>query len=59
MNAKEIISTVKGGGFDKQYAELHWTGTFEDYLDMVIESPQLARTAFQRMYDMIAGYGSR
>jgi serine protein kinase len=59
MNAKEIISTVKGGGFDKQYAELHWTGTFEAYLDMVIESPQLARTAFQRMYDMIAGYGSR
>ncbi len=59
MNAKEIISTVKGGGFDKQYAELHWTGSFEDYLNMVLEHPQVARTAFQRMYDMIAGYGSR
>jgi serine protein kinase len=59
MNAKEIISTVKGGGFDKQYAELHWSGSFEDYLNMVIEHPQIARTAFQRMYDMIASYGSR
>lgn len=59
MNAKEIISTVKSGGFDKHYAELHWTGSFEDYLNMVIERPQLARTAFQRMYDMVAGYGSR
>jgi serine protein kinase len=59
MNAKEIISTVKAGGFDKQYAELHWKGSFEDYLNMVLEHPQIARTAFQRMYDMIVGYGSR
>lgn len=59
MNAKEIISTVKGGGFEKQYAELHWSGSFEDYLNMVLERPQIARTAFQRMYDMIASYGSR
>ncbi len=59
MNAKEIISTVKSGGFEKQYAELHWNGSFEEYLNMVIERPQIARTAFQRMYDMIASYGSR
>jgi serine protein kinase len=59
MNAKEIISTVKGGGFEKQYAELHWLGSFEEYLNMVLEHPQIARTAFQRMYDMIASYGSR
>ena len=59
MNAKEIISTVKGGGFEKQYAELHWVGSFEEYLNMVLEHPQIARTAFQRMYDMIASYGSR
>ncbi len=59
MNAKEIISTVKAGGFDKQYAELHWKGTFEDYLNMVLEHPAISRTAFQRMYDMIIGYGYR
>ena len=59
MNAKEIISTVKAGGFDKQYAELHWKGSFEDYLNMVLEHPAISRTAFQRMYDMITGYGYR
>ena len=59
MNAKEIMNAVKSGGFDKQYADLHWTGTFEEYLNMVIERPAIARTAFQRMYDMIASYGSR
>jgi serine protein kinase len=59
MNAKEIISTVKAGGFDKQYAELHWKGSFEDYLNMVLEHPAISRTAFQRMYDMIIGYGYR
>ena len=59
MNAKEIISAVKGGGFEKHYAELHWNGSFEEYLNMVIERPQIARNAFQRMYDMIASYGSR
>jgi serine protein kinase len=58
MNAKDLISAIKSSGFDKQYTELHWEGTFEDYLNMVIERPAIARNAFQRMYDMIAGYGS-
>ena len=59
MNVKEIFSTIKSGGFDKQFAELNWTGTFEKYLEMVIERPALARNAFQRMYDMVETYGSR
>lgn len=58
MNAKDLISAIKSSGFDKQYTELHWEGTFEDYLNMVIERPAIARNAFQRMYDMIASYGS-
>lgn len=57
MKAQELIAAVKSSEFDKQYAELHWSGTFEDYLNMVIERPAIARNAFQRMYDMIATYG--
>ncbi|MCX6118707.1 MAG: serine protein kinase [Proteobacteria bacterium] len=57
MKAQELIAAVKDSGFDKQYAELHWSGTFEEYLNMVIERPAIARNAFQRMYDMIATYG--
>jgi serine protein kinase len=37
---------------------LHWEGSFEDYLDVVREDPRVARTAFQRIYDMIVSYGS-
>lgn len=58
MKAQELIAAVKASGFEKQYAELHWNGSFEDYLNMVIERPAIARNAFQRMYDMIATYGS-
>ena len=36
---------------------LHWEGTFEDYLEVVRQDPQVARTAFQRVYDMIVSYG--
>ena len=58
MNSGKILDIVKSGNFDKQYAELNWTGTYEQYLNMVLEQPAIARTAFKRMYDMISSYGS-
>jgi serine protein kinase len=39
------------------YKELHWVGTFAEYLDMVREDPQILRTAHQRIYDMIDAKG--
>jgi serine protein kinase len=41
----------------REYNELNWTGTFEDYLGIVRESPRVCRTAFQRVYDMVLSYG--
>ncbi len=41
----------------REYQELNWTGSFEDYLAIVRENPKVTRTAFQRMYDMILSYG--
>jgi serine protein kinase len=40
------------------YQELHWTGSFEDYLQIVKDNPMVTRTAWQRLYDMVVGYGS-
>ena len=57
MNANELISLVNTSDFSEKYAELNWTGNFTEYLDMVIERPQIARSAFQRVYDMIMSYG--
>jgi serine protein kinase len=42
----------------KLYRELHWEGSFEDYLQLVRERPQITRNAYQRAYDMIISYGT-
>src|SRR5579872_6491344 len=41
----------------KEFAELNWTGSFEDYLALIRKNPSVTRTAFQRVYDMILSYG--
>ncbi len=40
-----------------QYRTLNWTGTFEEYLEIVRQRPQVTRNAFQRIYDMIVSWG--
>ena len=42
----------------KQYEDLHWHGTFEEYLELVRGNPRVARTAHERLYDMIISHGS-
>jgi serine protein kinase len=42
----------------KNYKDLHWEGSFEDYLSIIRQDPKITRTAFQRIYDMIQSYGS-
>jgi serine protein kinase len=39
------------------FKDRHWEGTFADYLDLVRQDPRVARTAYQRLYDMIISYG--
>ena len=58
MNSEKIMELVsKDGALKQQHEELHWEGTYGDYLSMLVERPEIARTAFQRLYDMIASYG--
>lgn len=40
------------------FRDLHWEGTFEQYLDIMREDPKIGRSAFQRLYDMIVSHGS-
>jgi serine protein kinase len=42
----------------KEFADLHWSGSFEDYLEIVRATPAVTRTAYQRLYDMVMSYGS-
>jgi len=42
----------------KRFQELNWSGTFNDYLDVVTNNPRITRNSFQRLYDMIMSYGT-
>src|SRR6185295_2829684 len=41
----------------REYAELNWEGSFDEYLDIVRGNPRVSRTAYQRLYDMILSHG--
>lgn len=43
----------------KEFENLHWEGSYDDYLNIVKEDPKVARTSFQRCYDMIIGFGKK
>jgi serine protein kinase len=59
MNADKAFELIRTSEFKKEHAELHWTGTYKEYLNLVSENPGVARTSFQRVYDMIESYGSK
>jgi len=40
------------------YEDLHWTGSFAEYLDLVRGNPRVARTAYERLYDMVLSQGT-
>jgi len=41
----------------EEYQELNWSGTFEEYLDLVREHSRVVRASHQRLYDMILSHG--
>ncbi len=42
----------------QQFRELHWEGSFAEYLDLVTADPTVARNAYQRLYDLIMQFGT-
>ncbi len=54
---EDLFSVVDGHMNPDRFREQHWTGSFSEYLELVIKKPQVARDAFQRIYDMILHFG--
>src|SRR2546430_7982363 len=52
-----LVSRIAALQDKTSFKELHWDGSFEDYLKIVRENPRVTRTAFQRIYDMILSHG--
>ena len=58
QNGASLLKLVSEMQDQKQFKKLNWSGSFQDYLEIVSDNPQVARNAFQRIYDMIMQYGT-
>jgi serine protein kinase len=55
---KAILSAVRQQLNLSDYRKKHWEGSVDEYLDIVCEHPEVTRTAYQRLYDMILSHGT-
>ncbi len=57
-NSVDLKSLVNNWQSTHGIYHANWSGTFQEYLDLVKENPKITRNAFQRMYDMIMESGT-
>jgi len=57
-SASEIITLIESNRNVDEFQQLNWKGSFQDYLEVVMNDPSVVRTAYQRIYDMILSYGT-
>src|SRR5438874_2599661 len=57
-HGREIVSLVGQRQDLEQFRKKNWVGTFEEYLDLVRQKPEVTRNAFERVYDMIMAAGT-
>src|SRR5947209_18681137 len=55
---KAILTALRPQLDLSDYRKKHWEGSFEEYLNIVVEHPEVTRTAYQRLYDMILSHGT-
>ncbi len=55
---KAIIASIRQQLNLSDYRKKHWEGSFDEYLDIVRDHPEVTRTAYQRLYDMILSHGT-
>src|SRR5579862_4044162 len=55
---KAILAALRPQLNLSDYRKKHWEGSFDEYLDIVREHPEVTRSAYQRLYDMILSHGT-
>ncbi len=55
---KAILDNVRQKWNVDEYHKTHQEVRFEEYLEIVRDDPSVARTAYQRLYDMIMSHGT-
>ncbi|MCI0417051.1 serine protein kinase [bacterium] len=57
VDSQRILSSLNESLDSEGFRKLHWEGTFDEYLSMLTHNAHIARTSFQRIYDMIISHG--
>ena len=55
---KKLLDSIQEKYFDKEFKALTWNGSFAEYLDLAKKDSRILRTSYQRLYDMILGFGT-
>ena len=58
LKKTELLDAIKTTHDPEGFRELNWTGTFGEYVDIVLRQPDVIRSAHQRIYDMIVSFGA-
>ncbi len=58
VTGSSILELVNSRQDVQKFRDLHWEGSFADYLDIVAANPAVARTSYQRLYDLIVSFGT-
>ena len=58
MDKPNVISLIGELQDVKGFREQYWEGSFGEYLNIIQRTPKVARSAYQRLYDMILSYGT-
>ncbi|MEE9386167.1 MAG: serine protein kinase [Nannocystaceae bacterium] len=58
MTSSDLVQRIASLQDFRRYTDLHWSGSFSDYLELVKNNPRVARTAFERLYDMVVSHGT-
>jgi serine protein kinase len=53
----DLVAKIASYQNVEEYREHNWSGSFEQYLALVKDTPSVTRNAFQRVYEMIIGFG--
>ncbi len=56
--AAQVLGLIRNKLDLESYRNWNWEGSLSDYINLVAMNPKVARTAFQRMYDMVLSHGS-
>ena len=56
--SSNIIKLIENAQDLEDFRLLTWEGGFAEYLELVRKQPEVTRSAYQRLYDMIQSYGT-